>query len=313
MTATDPRPGEWGDGGRKSSGEPGEPSRFANDRTGAFGWNRPRICYLRVPKTGSISVVQTIRAALGCSRNAELHLADILAGPAAAAVDPARAPFAHGHVTWCDAEWLLADPAEWTAAVTLRDPVERTVSHYRYLRRRAITGDVPETNVGLYREVLERPLGELIHDRDSLFHRWTMPAQTIFLGADRAGLYRLGDAPWSDEVIGHATAPEVLARALDRLEGLGWVGILDTLHRDLGTLAAAREWPDPAPVHANRTPRDVDFSGFDRLDDADRRTLADRLAPDYVLLESARELVAERREQGARRRLARPCTWPSPV
>jgi len=286
-----PRAGEWGEAERGGGS--------AQDRA------RPRICYLRVPKTGTISVVRTIRAALGCSREEELHGPDILDGPAAARVDPAGAPFAHGHVTWSDAGWLLADPSAWTAVATLGNPLERTMSHYRYLRCRAIAGDVPEETARQYREVLERPLAELIHDPSSLFHRWTMPAQTIFLGADRAGLYRFADAPWSDEEIRHATGPEVLARALARLELLGWVGILDTLDRDIETLATSREWAVPAPVHANRTPRDVDGSGFDRLGGADRRTLEDRLAPDHALLESARELALERHGEARGRLLAR--------
>lgn len=90
-----------------------------------------------------------------------------------------------------------------------------------------------------------------------------------------------------------AIAP-VHARACSRLEELRWLGVTDTLDRDLETLASTFGWPPlgPAP-RSNPTAPEHRLRAAD-LSPALHSALRARLAPDYDLLGKAREIAAAR-------------------
>ncbi len=252
---------------------------------------RPRLVYLKVPKTASSSVMRMVQEALELGTNQILSGTSWFGEEATPPDDRYKAVMAH--VTWNDAARLLDDPTAWVPIVTLRDPLERTVSHYRYLRQRALQTNLLSRFRPVCDEALARPLRELVHDETSAFHGWTMPVQTFFLGADLpCGIpeVRLPDTVHSPDF--HHQA---LQCALDRLHRLAWIGIVETLPRDMRTLAFSQGWPVPDVLHDNRTtPVGADSDAFSELDPATRRVLANRLAADYVLLECAREIAAER-------------------
>jgi hypothetical protein len=198
-----------------------------------------------------------------------------------------------GHVTWDDAAWLLADPAAWQPFMTFRDPIDRTVSHYRYIRRLPPQYQPEDEHRRMCSEALARPLRELVYDDTSGFYNCTMPLQTLYLGSPLRG--RVPAYPLPDEIRLVEYQQAALRSALGRLEGLAWIGIVESLARDVQVFAFNQGWPPVDAPHENRTmPVRNESADSSELDPATRRVLADRLAADYVLLESAREIAAER-------------------
>lgn len=198
-----------------------------------------------------------------------------------------------GHVTWDDAAWLLADPAAWQPFMTFRDPIDRTVSHYRYLRQLQPQHQPDDEHRRMCSEALARPLRELVYDDTSGFYNCTMPLQTLYLGSPLRG--RIPACPLPDEIRPVEYQLAALRSALGRLEGLAWIGIVESLARDVQVFAFSQGWPPVDAPHRNQTrPVSAESDTFSELDPATRRVLADRLAADYVLLESAREIAVER-------------------
>jgi hypothetical protein len=255
---------------------------------------RPRVCYLRVPKTASSSVTQAIRKVLRTTQDDEIRLDVVLRG----ANDPrvASAVFAAGYFSWQDATPLLANPAEWVPVITFRDPLARTISHYRYRRWCYRSFEEQGEPPAKYTETWKRPLRDLIHDEASIFYGMTLPIHTLLLGGEKwkPALH----VPSDLRAMSPEMQQEALGRAMDRLDRLAWVGVAETLERDLETLAFSRGWPPLEAMRANVTPtaRDEDRP-FEELDAETRRVLVERLAPDYLLVESAREVAAERHRQ----------------
>ena len=252
---------------------------------------KPGLVFIRPPKTASCSVENVIKLALGPSADYVVPAKTVQLGRVGAL--DAKHCFVRGHVTWNDAAWLVADPAAWRPIMTFRDPIERTLSHYRYLRQRASSARLDLDNEPLIRETLARPLRDLIHDESSGFFNWTMPIQTLFLGSTLRG--RDPRHPLPDETRLLDDRGEALRCALGRLDRLAWIGIVESLDRDLRVLAFSQGWPVVDAPHANRTKAvSAESAAFSELDPATRQVLADRVAADYVLLESAREIAAER-------------------
>ena len=257
---------------------------------------RPGLVYVRPPKTASTSVENLVIAAQGLSAETLVQVAEIYPDRNGA-VDPRKCLVGKGyHVTWNDAARFLADPAAWRAIMTLRDPIARTLSHYRFLQQTAHAARSPGAHQRLLEEALARPLRELIVDESSEFFNWTMPVQTFFLGSTLRGSDPSGPARLlPDTVRSPAAHHEALRCALGRLERLAWIGIVESLDRDVQVLAFSQGWPAHGLLHDNRTATGGDaLAASSELDPATRRVLADRLAADYVLLECAREIAAER-------------------
>ncbi|MFM9108305.1 MAG: hypothetical protein ACKOWF_16585 [Chloroflexota bacterium] len=251
-----------------------------------------RLLFIKPPKTGSTSATVAINRALAAT---ELQSRGHHGFPHATPEPlPPDVAMLHGHVSWHEVEPWMADPAGWAPIMTLRDPLERTLSHYRYLRQRARRPAMPDSDRPLCEEALARPLRDLVRDETSRFHGWTMPVQTILLGADLNGL--VTEHAWPAGVHDPAFHERALRVALARLEQLRWIGITESLWRDLETLAHLQGWPPLAEPRSNVTARPSgDDAAFCEADPDTRRLLQKRLLPDSILYESARELAAERR------------------
>jgi len=238
---------------------------------------RPGLVYIRVPKTGSSTAVRIVQQGLATEVGPDVQPRGRL----------------HLHATWGQHADLLEQQQRWAPIATFRDPVERIVSFYRYLQRMARVPDLHEEVRPSCGEVATRPLRDLVVDHQSLFYSSTMPVQVCYLATDFA-VDRLGRllTTWPSDP---GFTRRAVKLALDRLELLAWSGLVETLDRDLETLAASRGWPRFAPVHLNRAPAapSPDDPSAD-LDAATRRLLADRLEADYLLVEAAREIAAER-------------------
>ena len=247
--------------------------------------------FIRPPKTASTSVEDMIKSSLGLTAEHLVPDQTVFHGSADAIAPQHR--FVRGHVTWDDAAWMVADRSAWLPIMTIRDPLERTLSQYRFLRQRGEVRRREGKRQPMFDEVLARPLRELIVDESSMFYNWTMPVQTLFLGSPLRG--RPPTGPLGDEVRSPACQHGALCRALERLERLAWIGIVESLGRDMQVLAFSQGWPVADTNHSNPTaPVDDESAAASELDPALLRLLANRLAADYVLLECAREIAAER-------------------
>ncbi|MFM9108304.1 MAG: hypothetical protein ACKOWF_16580 [Chloroflexota bacterium] len=243
----------------------------------AEGEPRPGLAYLRIPKTASTSVAVLVRNAL----QEEAHR-----------VGQARG-FRQAHATWGRYGEDLTRRDEWVPIATFRDPLERVFSYYRYLQRSSRRLDLPEQVKLACLETAARPLSELIRDESSTFFISTMPVQTFYLGTGLP-VNRLG-RPMMASLPGPGFTRQALVLALERLEHLAWIGLVETLDRDLETLAASQGWPPFAPARLNAAPPEpVPDDPSADLDHAARRMLQDRLAADCLLVEAAREIAAER-------------------
>src|SRR5215217_1564772 len=83
------------------------------------------------------------------------------------------AVIAGGHRTWND---VLNLPWTWDILVLLRDPLERVLSHYSYLRMRHDQRPTPLPPHGWAGQAGTRTLADLARDPDALFFSWTGPA-----------------------------------------------------------------------------------------------------------------------------------------
>lgn len=250
----------------------------------------PRLVYIKPPKTASISVAQAIKAHLAREGFRAVHLPEILR--TGRTDTPPNVAMLHGHVSWHQCAHWIGRAEGWKPIFTLRDPLDRVRSHYRYLRERALRESMPDSQRPLCEEALTRPLRDLVRDETSGFFGWTMPVQSIMLGAPIPGV--ITEHSWPEEIRDSALQARALECALERLEQLWWIGIVDTLDRDLETLALRQGWPLASAPRRNQTRiGDETDVAFSEIDAATRRLLTDRLAADYLLLEAAREIAAE--------------------
>ena len=168
-----------------------------------------------------------------------------------------------GHFPLCTTE-LLGE--EFRVVTVLREPVERTLSYLRH-HRQTTPGD------------RDTPL-EAIYEDDFRFHGMIHDHMTKMLAMSTeemtSGLLTRLDM---DE--------RHLARAVERLEGIEVVGLLERFDEFWAELHDRLGWDLNDVAHANRSaPADVP--------DSLRRRIAEDNALDVALYEQARALVADR-------------------
>ncbi|MFM9105311.1 MAG: hypothetical protein ACKOWF_01265 [Chloroflexota bacterium] len=245
-----------------------------------------RLFFMHIPKTAGSSVRRALEAAQATRGRCCWFAGGDAAGEAPGLACLEAALVAGGHVRWDDAAAL---PGGWRIGTVLRDPLERLLSLYSFQRMRIALGMPWEASPALRREVAERSFASLARDPGSRFFRFTLPAQCLYLGGAPRGFL-----PARGAALDRAAIAPMLGLALSRLEETAWLGVADTLDRDLETLARAFGWPPigPAP-RANRTAPEHRLAAAD-LDDGLLAEVRDRLEPDYLLLARARELAAAR-------------------
>ncbi len=246
----------------------------------------PRLFFMHLPKTAGSSVRRMLESA-PATRGRCCWLAGsdpAVDGPTLPCLETALVT--GGHVRWDDAAAL---PGGWSIVTVLRDPLDRLLSLYSFQKMRIALGAPSDASPKLRRELAERSFADLANDPASRFFRFTLPTQTLYLGGAPRGFIPVSGAALDDVAI----AP-VHARACSRLEELRWLGVTDTLDRDLETLASTLGCPALGPA-----PRSDPTAPEHRLRAADlspdlHSALRARLAPDYDLLGKAREIAAAR-------------------
>ncbi|MGI9253401.1 MAG: hypothetical protein ACR2J8_06625 [Thermomicrobiales bacterium] len=246
----------------------------------------PRLFFMHIPKTAGSSLRRMLEAAPATAgRCCWLKTGD----PAA---DAPRLPCLEtalvtgGHVRWDDAAVL---PGGWQMITVLRDPLDRLLSLYSFQKMQIALGARTEASPVLRRELETRSFEDLAHDPAARFFRFTLPTQTLYLGGAPRGFIPARGT----EVDAAAIAP-VLDLAMERLEKTAWLGVTESLDRDLETLAATFGWETLGPSRrTNQTTMEHRLRVTD-LEPETAAALRARLSPDYALLARAREIAAAR-------------------
>ncbi len=243
---------------------------------------------MHIPKTAGSSVRRMLEAAPPTRG----RCCWVDAGDAAAAWDRSpcreRALIAGGHVRWNDIE-RIAPSTEWGRMTVLRDPIDRLLSLYSFQRARHAAGMLADASPALQREIGSREFADLAMDPRARFFRFTLPMQTLYLGGAGRGFLPIGDGGLDET----ALAP-VLDLALSRLDSLAWIGLTETLDRDLATLAATQAWPPFGPAFRDNPTAAAFRLRRDDIDPLVLDSLRDRLGADYMLLARARAIAAAR-------------------
>ena len=181
-------------------------------------------------------------------------------------------------------------PADVMPIVFLREPVARTISHLKHLRRD------PEFSPAAYKLAAGRGLDELVHDerimklccnvQSSLLCN-DIPPETILAGL--RGDELAGRVPNPDAF----AAPPDLAKAEESLERFRFVGLVEDLQEDILRLAMELGLHPPHPLPR----RNFDPEGAtdpNALDPATVAIIRERNAVDVALYERVKERLSAR-------------------
>jgi hypothetical protein len=240
--------------------------------------------HLHIPKTGGTTLFRALagrfdprRVLLAVSGFVEPH--ELTA--AAADVD-----LVAGHFTWSAVRAFPTPPAVLTV---LRDPVERTMSTYGYLRQHVAAGIFDAVTQREAEEAAARPLADIVLDRGSLVRHVLAPVQLGYLASDRPQLRFAPSFFTEDGDLDVDKAERALEPALRNLSACWWIGTTETLDRDLQTLAARLGWRPFDTIERQLVT--ADRPRADELPSRARRELERLVEPDRILHAHARALA----------------------
>ena len=248
---------------------------------------RPRLFLVHIPKTGGTTFKRTLNDVRWLDGHRAWLDHDF---------DPALNPgfegsirVSGGHRTW---EHYGVLPGNWSPVVLLRDPLQRTLSHYSFVRKRFARNELPPDFRPLGQEVATRSLPDLVRDPNSRFFGWSGSIQTRFIAGESPNRPPGAESPAG--LLDPRAMRRALMVAMERLEETVWIGRTEHLARDLQTLAIQQGWPSLGPVrHANMVHPSCRVQPED-LDGETLRSLEERLEADYLLVDRAEEIARER-------------------
>lgn len=245
---------------------------------------RPTVFFMHLPKTAGMALRQFLENQYRVDEISPAH-----DWPQMLALDPARIAdyrLFQGHFS-CGLLDLL--PADVQSVVFLREPVARTISHLKHLRRDPNFHPAHHLAAGRSLDELvrdDRVMGLCCNVQSALLSNY-IPGSAIMAGlrCDQAA----GRAPDADVF---AAEPD-LATALATLERFAFVGFVETLQDDILRLALELGLHPPQPLPK----RNFDPEGVADIAGLDPETLAilrDRNTTDIALFEAAWQRFAAR-------------------
>lgn len=170
-----------------------------------------------------------------------------------------------GHYHWGHMR-LLSD--DWNIVSFFRDPVERYLSHYYFIRNRA-------NDHQHYEQVANTPLADFLDTETSV--RWLANNQA------RTMAYHY-DAPITKSVVN---------QALIHLGRLATIGIVEQMPESIALLESSYGFKFPMKMHLNQTPRTESISGDLR------QRIMELNGADYVLYEVAQKRFREQYDEAS--------------
>ena len=265
------------------------------------------LCFIHIPKTAG-SAFDATMARLPGLRERSVRIPELFERPGQPVVmtrrehwppDVASASYVSGHVSWDD---FAAMVPHGRFITVMRDPLSRVVSHYAH-NRQLYLGTTPadHPHMARRRACFERSLAELVRDPASPFYPLTWPLQVRTFAGGRQ---------WDDYVHGRDMVrpeewPTLERIATERLDQLWWIGLTETIDRDLQTLYESLGI-GPMGVLLSRNVAEPAYKmSVNDLDAETREMLLERLQPDVRLVERARQIAEARHAAAVDRLLAR--------
>lgn len=260
--------------------------RTADDPVAGAG--TPRLIFLHIMKAAGTSLSHMLeRWAQPARSQVHVHLDELLLLPR---LQLANLAVVAGHIPY---EALALMPSAFRTLTVLRDPVERTISHYRELRRSRQAYAELGLDEFLYSDVFDVPSGnyqarQLAHSiglADAWF-TYSPPDRNSAVGGDPADAYPLQSL--FDSTPLRYRDQELLDIAASNLASIDYVGItedLDCLAGRIAPLFGAGETSVPR-LHVSET------RGAEELTATQRRRVESRTEVDRELHQLARRLAA---------------------
>jgi tetratricopeptide (TPR) repeat protein len=192
------------------------------------------VCFMHIGKVGGQAICRELFGRFDIRRifNSSSELMDVTMPEALQNYD-----LILGHWSYCHVAKL---PRPRFLFSMVRDPVDRVLSNYGFLRSHQ--GPVDETSAESVRLAKELELEDFLEHEHPQVRSVVDNHQTRFFAEDWRGAQR--------------TTPETLKAALSHLDEFDFIGIHERYHESLQALCALLDWtPWPAGIRVNVTPR----------------------------------------------------------
>lgn len=239
-----------------------------------MGEEFPTVLFLHIPKNAGSSLSYHFKSNIGRNSSPKVTFAYSWEDTETTSTRLKAAPkgsYISGHIGWAHIRHIMP---EVFSIVSLRDPVDRTISFYQYLR------DLPEEDFNPCfpcQEAKDLTLEEFCRLDNQVGRRAIVNAQTRTL---------VGDAICGDPETDF-TNPELLERAIENLASFDFVTVTEKLNEDLPLIGKLTK------THLTKKPPQRNVSAREQLsyDRAEiEAILKTRIDLDHALYEKAKML-----------------------